>query len=108
MVDVLVSNGNDEGMGMMKATEESRPQPAADLLWREIDDGVLLITPDGRIQALNRSASHIWQLIVAGQSVAEMKSSLLSIYGIPETEAEADILSFLDELAGTGMIGWGS
>jgi hypothetical protein len=36
-----------------------------------------------------------------------MKHSLLDKYGILETEAETDLLAFLDQLVDTGMIQWG-
>jgi hypothetical protein len=91
----------------MKIERSGRePQPAAGLIWREVEDGVVLVTADGRVQALNQSGGYIWSLVAAGQTFAEMKCSLLSQYGIPETEAEADLLTFLDELTGTGMIKW--
>jgi hypothetical protein len=85
---------------------DGRPQPTADLIWREVEDGVVLIAPDGRIQALNESGGYIWSLVVAGQTVAEMKCSLLAKYGISESEALDDLLTFLDELTGTDMIRW--
>jgi hypothetical protein len=90
---------------MINPTDQ-RPRPAADLLWREVEDGMVLIAPDGRIQALNESGGYIWNLLVAGQTVSEMKWSLLTKYGISEIEAAEDLLTFLDELAGTDMIIW--
>lgn len=86
---------------------EQRPQPSDGLIWREVEDGLVLISPDGRLQALNESGGYIWSLVVAGQTIAEMKHSLLDKYGILETEAETDLLAFLDQLVDTGMIQWG-
>jgi hypothetical protein len=91
---------------MKTEKNEQRPQPTPNLIWREVEDGAVLITPDGRVQALNHSGGYIWSLVAAGQTVAEMKCSLLSQYGIPEDEAETDLLAFLAELTGAGMIEW--
>jgi pyrroloquinoline quinone biosynthesis protein D len=89
-----------DGIGM-----DERPRRRDGLLaQRAADSRVVLDPASGRYYALDEVSARIWDLCDGSRSVAAMVDDLAAEYDAPREEIEADVLSFLAELAGEGLV----
>ena len=70
------------------------------LVWREVDDGVVIVSPaGGEVRALNKLGSTVWTMLDGSKSaeaiVAELKSSYPSV---PEEQLQKDFVAFIGSL----------
>jgi hypothetical protein len=79
--------------------DQTVPDIAPEVIWRVVDDGAVLITPEaGKVRVLNEVGTAIWKLIDGRRSVAEIERALVGLYNIAQQTAHDDLYAFLDEL----------
>lgn len=86
---------------------EQIPESVPDVIWREVDDGTVLVSPEtGDIRVLNEVGGTIWQLIDGENSVAEIEARLQEQFDVPTTSLREDLYSFLTELSQRNLLTW--
>lgn len=76
------------------------PRLSPELIWRVVDDGAVLVTPDsGKVTVLNGVGTHIWQLVDGERTNAEILNVLVQTYEVDEDQAYYDLERFVSELA---------
>lgn len=87
----------------------SNPKPAPELIWREVDDGVVVVSPKvGKVRVLNEVGTAIWQRLADGRTINEIESFLVEQYEISRERAASDLRSFLSDLTERGLLIWDS
>ncbi|MDX1665490.1 MAG: PqqD family protein [Candidatus Promineifilaceae bacterium] len=90
-------------------TGKSIPVAAEEIIWRVVDDGAVLISPEaGEVRVLNPVGTKIWQLVDGARSTKEIAAELVATYDISSEQAASDVLHFLDQLAKRDLIVWRS
>lgn len=85
----------------------SEPQLIDKLIWRETDDGIVVVDPnEGKVRVLNGVGSEIWKLVSKQNTKAAIEQQIADNYGISAEQASADIDAFLSQLSERGMIVW--
>lgn len=70
-----------------------------DLVWREVDGEVVILTPDNkRLQVLNDVGSRIWSLLDGERDVSSIAAIISSEYGERKDLVEKDALEHLEHL----------
>ncbi len=89
-------------------TGERIPLPADNVVWREVSDGAVLVSPEaGKIRVLNEVGSQVWRLIDGRTSIATIEETLLRRYdSIPREQLSQDLQQFLRDLASRGLLTW--
>ena len=83
----------------------SHPRLVKDLIWRETDDGIVVVDPsEGKVRVLNGVGSVIWKLLSQEKSAADIESYIVDSFDIAAEQASADVGAFLSQLAERGMI----
>lgn len=86
-------------------TLDSIPQPNAAVQGRRLETEAVLVWPaKGEVKVLNDVGASIWQLLDSQRTVREIVQQICREYAVSATEAEADALSFLKELADRGLV----
>lgn len=86
-------------------TIKSTPTRAEDLVWREIEGEIVILTEDGKnIHTLNTVGSVIWELIDGQRDVEDISKILRDKYDVSLEEAQKDTLEFLEELANKNIL----
>ena len=85
-------------------TQRFKQKPS--LVWREVDDGVVIVSPaGGEVRALNALGSTVWTMLdgtkSAGQIITELKSSYPSI---SEQQLQADFMIFIESLLSRDLV----
>lgn len=77
---------------MTTTTQENVFQKQENLIWRNVDNEVLLLdTVSGHYFSLNDSASKIWNFLAEGNSLEQAAQRLSETYDISVEAARADI-----------------
>jgi coenzyme PQQ biosynthesis protein PqqD len=74
------------------------------LAQRAADSRVVLDPASGEYYALDEVSGRIWDLCDGSRSVAAVVAALCEEYDAPRDEIQADVLAFLAELAGDGLV----
>ena len=78
---------------------KSRPSRADDLVWREIEGEIVILTEDGRnIHTLNNVGSVIWNLADGVRSISEIAVLVCDRFEAQGDAAETDTLEFCREM----------
>lgn len=81
------------------------PVPNPNVVGRMVDQEAVLVLPErGKVKVLNEVGAYIWSRVDGNQSVSEIAAQVSGAYAVSQQEAEADTLSFLEELAERGLI----
>jgi hypothetical protein len=76
-----------------------------DIIWRKIEDKIVLIGKDGMaIHTLNKTAGHIWELCDGANSPDEIAVSLCERFDVNPEEAKADVRETISKLEQMGLI----
>lgn len=88
--------------------EERIPFPAGNIVWREVSDGAVLVSPEaGKVRVLNKVGSQVWRLIDGRTSIATIEETLLRRYDdVPREQLSQDLQQFLSDLASRGLLTW--
>ncbi len=88
---------------------DSLPVRDPDLVWRPMDDELVLVRPsDGQIRVLNGVGSFVWQSMDGDRTISDLTGLVCAEYEVSAESAEADIVPFLAGLADDGMVHWKS
>ena len=75
------------------------PRHAADLIWRTLEDEMVIIRPsDGQVRVLNDVAAFAWQMIDGKRSIDDLVEAICGAFDVDKGEAEADLNEFMDQL----------
>jgi hypothetical protein len=74
------------------------------LVQRAADQCILLDVDSGNYYALDEVSGRIWDLCDGDHSVSAMVESICRDFDAPAGEVEADVLSFLGEMAGERLV----
>ena len=87
-------------MGMSDVVERND-----EVLFTEIDDTVVMMDMDkGQYYELDPVGARVWTLIEIGRPVAELCDALVAEYDVEPDVCRRDVLAFLDETAGLGIV----
>jgi coenzyme PQQ biosynthesis protein PqqD len=88
-------------------TSSTTPRRAPDLIWRELEDGTVVVAPDaGMVRAFNETGSLIWSLVDGQNDVAAIVAEVQRQFDLGPEQAEHDVRQFLSELANRDLIFW--
>lgn len=85
-------------------------QKSADIVSRKIVDEMILVPIRRRVgdveslYTLNEVGARIWELIDGKRSIQDIRDCLLQEFAANEAEAEADLLTLLEQLGRIGAI----
>jgi hypothetical protein len=75
------------------------------VLYRELGgEMILLDSGSGQYFSLNQTGTRVWELLRTGTTVEGICAALARLYNMPEKQAMSDLVPFLEDLAGTGLI----
>lgn len=76
------------------------------LVWREVDDGVVIVSPvGGEVRALNKLGSDIWLLLDGSNTASDIIQSLQQSYpSITEQQLQDDYDAFVESLLARDML----
>lgn len=77
------------------------PRRAAQVIWRETTDGIVLVDPkSGMVRVLNPMGSYVWKALDSEQRVnlGQLVKTVCNEFAVSAEIATRDISSFLDEL----------
>ena len=76
------------------------------LVWREVDDGVVIVSPaGGEVRALNKLGSTIWTMLDGTKSAEQIIATLKSSYpSITEEQLQNDFIIFIDSLVSRDLV----
>lgn len=85
--------------------EKTIPLLSPQLIWRELDDGTVVVTPDeGKVRVLNRTGTSIWLQIDGQHSLTDIAGQLAAYFEVSQEQAVSDVTTFLTELTQKGLI----
>ncbi|GMQ77646.1 MAG: hypothetical protein BMS9Abin02_0134 [Anaerolineae bacterium] len=81
------------------------PTISSTLIWRELDDGTVIVTPDeGKVRVLNRTGTAIWLMIDGSHSLVDITEKISREFEVSNEEASEDVDDFLTDLTRKGLI----
>jgi hypothetical protein len=81
------------------------PTISSALIWRELDDGTVIVTPDeGKVRVLNRTGTAIWLMIDGSHSLVDITEKISQEFEVSKEEASDDVDNFLTNLTRKGLI----
>lgn len=85
------------------------PRHSGQVAARIFDGEAVVITPaENMVRMFNRVGSRVWELVDGVRSIGEIAALLSWEYEVTEQEAEHEVIAFLNNLAGKGLIELGS
>ena len=92
----------------MTFIEQKIPTHHPDLVWQEVDDGVVIVAPqEGKVRALNSLGSRVWKMINGEQTLNTIFNQLCQNYvSISSQQIERDLTAFVDDLDKRNLIVW--
>ena len=86
-------------------SSDSCPRRSEDVVWRMIDDEVVILTADGReIHTLNKVGSIIWELADGTRSIIEIVRSIYERFDVDFEVAKVDVLEFVAQLVDKNLL----
>ncbi len=83
----------------------SAPEVAAGLIWRVVDDNVVVVSPDtGDVHVLSPTGAVVWQMLADKKEVNAIKSYLTNHYTISPEQADQDVTAFISTLKQEGLL----
>jgi coenzyme PQQ synthesis protein D (PqqD) len=78
---------------------------AADVVSRRLEDEVVLVNlRSNRIFSLNRTGARYWELLLAGNRRAEIKTQLAGEFGVEPDDVAREIEKLEQELVSEGLV----
>jgi hypothetical protein len=79
--------------------------PSEDVVARRLDDVVILINlKTNRIFELNSTGARIWELITSGNSLADIRETMLREFDVSEAELSSAIDTLISWLRNEGLL----
>jgi hypothetical protein len=80
-------------------------QISQDIAHREIEGQILLLLPGSHyLYTLNESGQLIWEALLKKRKLPRIIADFAKHFGIPAEQAEADVLSFLEDMSSRGIV----
>lgn len=90
---------------MIKIQEDTRLKRSKGLITTEVDGELVMMSVDkGKYFGLNEIGHAIWQLLDKFSTPAEIISQLQKEYKVDRETCEEDVMDFLQEMAGKGVV----
>ncbi len=100
-----MTSGEAESADRTERAGQRVPRPDPDVIARRIDAGTVLINlRNNRIYELNATGSRIWELLVAGQGVAQIQAAHEQEFEVGTAEAADAIAETLANLSREGLV----
>lgn len=81
------------------------PKLLDSLIWRETDDGIVVVDPtEGKVRVFNGVGSIIWKLLSENKSTSDIEEYVVNSFDISAERANEDVKAFLSQLSERGMI----
>jgi hypothetical protein len=78
---------------------------AADVIWRRVDDEIVVLNEDGTtLTTLNVTASIAWEAMDGARSIDEVAQRVSERFDVPHAEVLADVLELCDGLREAGLV----
>ena len=89
----------------MMVSLESYPVRSEDLVWRVIEDEIVILTSDGReIHTLNKVGGAIWELADGTISLNDITSKICDRFDVSFEAAREDVIEFAKELSDKNLL----
>ena len=89
----------------MTASIDQRVHVGEDVMFRELDgEAVLLNLESGRYYGLDPVGSRIWQFVQETPLLRSVWQSMQDEFDAPADTLHKDLLAFIDELSGEGLV----
>ena len=83
------------------------PEKSADLIWRSLDDGTVIINPEhGDVKVLNDVGARVWELVDGHRSIGQIAREINRDYEVSLDDANADLMSYLEVMIDQGLMQW--
>ena len=81
-------------------------QQQPDLVWREVEDGVVVVSPaGGEVRALNSLGSTVWSMLDGTQTLEQIVTELAERFPeIAVDQLRRDCEAFIDSLVSRNMV----
>ena len=81
------------------------PKIDPQIVWRRLDENAVVVSPrEGEVRVLNPVGTAIWQLLVQEQDAVAIERYLTDNFDVTPERAHNDLLTFLEELSGRGIL----
>ena len=91
---------------MQRWGPEDRPRMVPEAAFRRYEGKAVVVLPQGaEIKVLNPCGSLIFELLDGSHTVEEIVEAIRKEYQVEDLQARTDLLAFLEELDGNGMLG---
>ncbi|MCP9888687.1 PqqD family protein [Cyanobium sp. ATX 6A2] len=96
----------DQAAAPEPLTLAARLTVPAEVMDRSVgDETVILHLATGTYYGLDPVGARIWELIGAGQSLADIRDQMLQEYAVEAEQLEADLLKLVHDLLAQGLVG---
>jgi len=90
---------------------DSYPLPVEDVVGRVVEgaedqpaEAVLVLPEKGQVKVLNEVGARIWSLVDGQRNLREIAHLICQEYEVDASQAETDVLAFVEELAEGGVV----
>ena len=84
---------------------EGRIARAEDIIWREIDDDIVVIRDDGlKVHVLNKTAARIWEMCGGDIGPDEIAGNLCERYDVSFEQASTDVRNVMARMVEIGLL----
>jgi hypothetical protein len=84
---------------------EGRIVQAEDVIWRGIDDDIVVIKDDGqKVHVLNKTAARIWEMCGGGMGPDEIAVNLSERYDVSLEQASTDVKNSMARMMELGLL----
>ena len=85
--------------------KEGRIVRAEDIIWREIDDEIVIIRDDGlKVHVLNKTAARIWEMCNGDIGPDEIADTLCERYDVSLEQASTDVRNIMAKMVEKGIL----
>ena len=76
-----------------------------DFPWQTMGEDTLIIEPKQQMShEISGSGSYIWEMLDGQKTLASIAESMEQVFDAPTDALQADILNFISQLAGKGLV----
>jgi hypothetical protein len=84
---------------------EGRIVQAEDVIWRGIDDDIVVVKDDGqKVHVLNKTAARIWEMFGEGLEPDEIAANLSERYDVSLEQASTDVKNSITRMLELGLL----
>ena len=99
------SPSNSEGVSTVPSDRNmSRPRVDPALAWSLIDGDVVALRGTGTAHQLSGTGALLWQLFDGAVSVGQIAEDVTAVFGASPDTALSDVVRFVDEMTGLGLL----